>query len=151
MLDLWYTLWYRYDIWNVTSACMLFYPSTLNIKNKGFYIQRFRKVAVHLRYGTYIWLSVWKMLFQCAVFSLYSVVKQRLKCNTGKVCNCLIQFLLTTVLSIEERVLLAEYVFWEGNRYIDIVQQQFAEKCPEAPCTVPHRKRTATFRTQICL
>jgi hypothetical protein len=34
-------------------------------------------------------------------FSLYSVVKQRLKCNTGKVCNCLIQFLLTTVLSTE--------------------------------------------------
>jgi hypothetical protein len=29
------------------------------------------------------------------VVSLYSVVKQRLKCNTGKVCNCLIQSLLT--------------------------------------------------------
>jgi hypothetical protein len=42
---------------------------------------------------------------KCAVVSLYSVVKQRLKCNTGKVCNCLIQFLLTVVLSIEERVL----------------------------------------------
>jgi hypothetical protein len=27
-----------------------------------------------------------------------------LKCNTGKVCNCLIQFLLTMVLSIEECV-----------------------------------------------
>jgi hypothetical protein len=26
----------------------------------------------------------------CAVVSLYSVVKQRLKCNTGKVCNCLV-------------------------------------------------------------
>jgi hypothetical protein len=24
---------------------------------------------------------------KCAVVSLYSVVKQRLKCNTGKVCN----------------------------------------------------------------
>jgi hypothetical protein len=31
------------------------------------------------------------------VVSSYSVVKQRLKCNTGKVCNCLIQFLLTMV------------------------------------------------------
>jgi hypothetical protein len=41
---------------------------------------------------------------KCAVVPLYSVVKQRLKCNTGKVCNCLIQFLLTMVLSIEERV-----------------------------------------------
>jgi hypothetical protein len=42
--------------------------------------------------------------FKCAVVSLYSAVKQRLKCNTVKVCNCLIQFLLTVVLSIEERV-----------------------------------------------
>jgi hypothetical protein len=34
----------------------------------------------------------------------YSVVKRRLKCNTGKACNCLIQFLLTVVLAIEERI-----------------------------------------------
>jgi hypothetical protein len=27
--------------------------------------------------------------------SLYSAVKQRLKCITGRVCNCLIQFFLT--------------------------------------------------------
>jgi hypothetical protein len=39
-------------------------------------------------------------------FSLYSVVKQRLKCNTSKVYNCLIQFLLTVVLSFEEHVFL---------------------------------------------
>jgi hypothetical protein len=57
-------------------------------------IQCFRKVALHLGYGTYIWLSVSKLPLQCAVVSLYSVVKQRLKCNTGKLCNCLIQFLL---------------------------------------------------------
>jgi hypothetical protein len=44
---------------------------------------------------------------KCAVVSLYSVVKQRLKCNTGKVCNCLIQFLLTVVFSIEERVFIS--------------------------------------------
>jgi hypothetical protein len=67
---------------------------------------------VHLGYGAWIWLSVSKLPLQCAVVSLYSVVKQRLKCNTGKVCNCLIQFLLTVVLSIEGRVFLAEYVFW---------------------------------------
>jgi hypothetical protein len=42
------------------------------------------------------------------VVLLYSLVKQRLKCNSGKVCNCLIQFLLTIVLSVEERVFLLE-------------------------------------------
>jgi hypothetical protein len=30
---------------------------------------------------------------KCAVFALYSVVKQRFKCNTGNVCNCLIQLI----------------------------------------------------------
>jgi hypothetical protein len=43
-------------------------------------------------------------------------------------CNCLIQFLLTMVLSIEEHVFLVEYVFQEGNRYTDLVQKQFGEK-----------------------
>jgi hypothetical protein len=53
-------------------------------------------------------LLVSKLPVKCAVVdSLYSVVKHRLKCNTGKLCNCLIQFLLTLVLSVEERVLLA--------------------------------------------
>jgi hypothetical protein len=61
-----------------------------------------------VRYGTYIWLSVSKLPLQCAAVSLYSVVKQRLKCNTGKVCNCLIQFLLTMVRSIEECVFRVE-------------------------------------------
>jgi hypothetical protein len=56
-----------------------------------------RKVAVHLGYGVYIWLSVPKLPLQRAVVSLYSVVKQRLKCNTGKVWDCLIQFVLTVV------------------------------------------------------
>jgi hypothetical protein len=52
-------------------------------------VQCVRKVAVHLGYGTYVWLSVSKLPLKCAVVSLYSVVKRRLKCNTGKVCNCL--------------------------------------------------------------
>jgi transposase len=42
------------------------------------------------------------------------------------------------VLSIEERVFLVEYVFREGNRYTDLVQEQFAEKFPQTP--VPYRK-----------
>jgi NADH:ubiquinone oxidoreductase subunit H len=70
----------------------------------GVKVQCVRKVAVHLDYGTYIWLSVSKMPLMCGVVSLYSAVKQRLKFNFGKVFNCLIQFLLTMVLSIEERV-----------------------------------------------
>jgi hypothetical protein len=37
------------------------------------------------------------------------------------------------VLSVEERVFLVEYVFREGNRYTDLVQEQFAEKFPETP------------------
>jgi hypothetical protein len=59
------------------------------------------------------------------------------KCNTGKVCNCLIQFLLTILLSVEKRVFLVEYVFRKGNRYTDLVQEQFAENFTETP--VSHR------------
>jgi hypothetical protein len=55
-------------------------------------MQCIQKVAVHLGYGAYIWLSVSKLLLKCAVVSLYSVVKQWLKCNTGQVFNCLVQF-----------------------------------------------------------
>jgi hypothetical protein len=46
------------------------------------------------------------------------------------VCDGLIQFLLTTILSFEERVFLTEYVFREGNTYTDLMQKQFAEKFP---------------------
>jgi hypothetical protein len=71
---------------------------------------------------------------KCAVVSLYSVVKQRLKCQ---VWICLIQVLLTMVLSTEERVILVEYVCREGNRHTDLVQDQSAENFPQTP--VPHR------------
>jgi hypothetical protein len=47
------------------------------------------------------------------------------------------------VLSIEERVFLVEYVFREGNRYTDLVYEQFAEKFPETP--VPHRNAVRRF------
>jgi hypothetical protein len=65
-------------------------------------IQCVRKVAVHSGYGTYVDLivSIEVAVAVCFV-SLYSVVKQRLKCNTGKVCNCSIQVLLTMDLSID--------------------------------------------------
>jgi hypothetical protein len=52
-------------------------------------------------------------------------------------CNRLIQFLLTMVLSTVERVFLVEYVFREGNKYTELLQEQFAEIFPETP--VPHR------------
>jgi hypothetical protein len=38
---------------------------------------------------------------------------------------------------MEKRVFLVEYLFREGNRYTDFVQDQFAEKLPETP--VLHR------------
>ena len=76
------------------------------------------------------------MLLSCDI-SLHSAVKQRLKCNTGKLFNCLNQFLHTVVLSIEECVFLLEYIFQEGSRDTDLVQEKFAEKFPETP--VPHR------------
>jgi hypothetical protein len=52
---------------------------------KLLHVKFIRKVALHLGYGTYIWLSVLKLPLQCAIVSLYSVVKQRLKWNMGKV------------------------------------------------------------------
>jgi hypothetical protein len=47
------------------------------------------------------------------------------------------------VLSSEERVFLVEYVFREGNRYTDLVQEQFAEKFPNT--AVPHRNAVRKF------
>jgi hypothetical protein len=88
---------------------------------------------VQLGYGTQIWLSVSKLPLKCAVVSLYSLVKQGLKFKTSKVCNCLIQLVLTVVLSTEKRVFHVEYVFREGYRYTALVKEQFAEKFPEAP------------------
>jgi hypothetical protein len=38
------------------------------------------------------------------------------------------------IFSTEERVYLVEYVFREGNRYTDLVQEQFAEKIPGNTC-----------------
>jgi hypothetical protein len=52
------------------------------------------------------------------------------------------------VLSIYERVFLVKYVFREGNRYTDLVQEQFGEKFPETPvphCSAVYRDRPRTL------
>jgi hypothetical protein len=51
------------------------------------------------------------------------------------------------VLSTEKRVYLVEYVFREGNRYTDLMQEQFAGKFPETP--VPHRKAVRRLIKEI--
>jgi hypothetical protein len=53
------------------------------------------------------------------------------------------------VLSIEERVFLVEYIFREGNRYTDLVQEQFAEKFPETPA--PHRNAVCRLLEKLKL
>jgi hypothetical protein len=63
------------------------------------------RCALRLRYVDLV-VSIEVAVEGCAVVSLYSVVKQRLKCNTGKVCNCLVQFLLTMVHEIRIQYLL---------------------------------------------
>jgi hypothetical protein len=73
------------------------------------------RCALRLRYVDLV-VSIEVAVEVCCCFTVLSS-KKRLKFNTGKVCNCLIQFLLTMVLSIEGRVFLVEYVFVEGNRY----------------------------------
>jgi hypothetical protein len=78
---------------------------------------------VRLGYSTYIWLSVSKLLLRCAVVSLYSVVKQQLNCNTGKACNCLIQFLLTMVLSADFQHLLQVHSDYLNALYITLFPQ----------------------------
>jgi hypothetical protein len=58
------------------------------------------------------------------------------------------------VLSIEERVFLVEYVFREGNRYTDLVQEQFAEKFPDfylrgAANSAVYSDRPRTLKTAV--
>jgi hypothetical protein len=56
------------------------------------------RCALRLRYVDLV--SVSKLPLKGAVVSLYSVVKQRLKCNTGKVCIGLTLWRLTTYIYI---------------------------------------------------
>jgi hypothetical protein len=59
------------------------------------------RCALRLRYIDLV-VSVEVAVEVCCCFTVFSF-KQQLKCNIGKVSNCLIQFLLTMFLSIEER------------------------------------------------
>jgi hypothetical protein len=54
---------------------------------------------------------------KCAVVSLYSAVEQWLKFNTGKVCNCLIQLLLTMVQEKQIQNLLSSQQLSERTVY----------------------------------
>jgi hypothetical protein len=81
-------------------------------------VQCIWKIAVHVCYSTQIWLSVSKLPLQCAVVSLYSVVKQWLKCSTGKVCNSLTLSLLMPYIYIYiymefhvKREILTSYIY----------------------------------------
>jgi transposase len=51
------------------------------------------------------------------------------------------------VLSIEERVFLVEYVFREGSRNTDLVQEQFSEKLPETH--VPYRNAVCRLTEKV--
>jgi hypothetical protein len=78
---------------------------------------------VHLDCSTWIWLSVSKLPLKCDVVSLYSVVKQRLMVNTGKVCNCLIQFLLATIPEFEARVFISAQRLSELTLFTSVLQK----------------------------
>jgi hypothetical protein len=70
------------------------------------------RCALRLQYAAAPWLRGWLLVLkQPCDISPYSVVEQWLKCNTSEVFNCLIQFLLTMVLSIEEHIFLVEHDF----------------------------------------
>jgi hypothetical protein len=66
------TTWYA-----TSSACQTTKATNKHYTNapQCYIIQRVRKVAVHLGHSAYFWLSVSKLPLQCAVVSLYSVVK----------------------------------------------------------------------------
>jgi hypothetical protein len=76
---------------------------------------------------------------KCAVVSLNSVVKERLNSNTDKVCNCLIQFLLTIILSFEERIFISAQRLHESTVLSDVDKlsgeapaREIAKWCREA-------------------
>jgi hypothetical protein len=52
------------------------------------------------------------------------------------------------VLSTAEHVSPVEYVFREGNRYTNLVQEQFVEKFPET--AVPHHNAVHRLTDKFC-
>jgi hypothetical protein len=66
--------------------CHTYHQNTVRLESR---------CALRLRY-VHLVVSIEVAVEVCCCFTV-SIVKQRLKCNTGKVCNCLIQFLLTMV------------------------------------------------------
>jgi hypothetical protein len=74
--------------------------------------------ALRLRYVDLV-VSIEVAIAVCCC--LYSVVRQRLECNTGKVCNCLIVFLLTVVLLTEERVFISAQRLSERTVFMQVM------------------------------
>jgi hypothetical protein len=78
------------------------------------------RCALRLQYVGMI--SVSKLPLRCAVVSVYSVVKQQVKCNTANACNCLIQFLVTVVRGHQfQHLLLPVYSDLPKALYLHIV------------------------------
>jgi hypothetical protein len=78
----------------ITDIVMAGFKNTKHVSLALYTVRSESRCALKLRY-IYLVVSI-DLPLKCAVVSLYSVFEQRLKCSTGKVCNCLIQFLLTT-------------------------------------------------------
>jgi hypothetical protein len=53
-----------------------------------------------------------------------------------EVCNCLIQFLLTMVLSTEERVFLVEYLLREGNTSAQRLFERTVQRHTHTHCRI---------------
>jgi hypothetical protein len=68
----------------ISSACL----NDIAPKSMYFTVRSESRRTLRLRY-VYLVVSI-EVALKCAVVLLYSAVKQRLKCNTGNVCNCLI-------------------------------------------------------------
>jgi hypothetical protein len=106
---------------------------------------------VQLGYGTCVWLSVSKLPLKCAVVSLYSVVKHRLKCNTGRVCNRLIQFLLNMVLSMEEHVFVSAHLLSKHTVEYSVLVHVYLRLTAFGTSTPPNFECSRNFELPLIL
>jgi hypothetical protein len=90
------------------------------------------RCALRLQYVD-LFVSI-EVAVDVAVVSLYSVVKQQLKRNTGKVCNCFIQFLLT--MAHEKRI---QKSFISAQRLSDRTVQCVRKKNVNCETSLQHR------------